>query len=575
MVNFVNNEPNVIFIHYKLQTPKKIEKFMVSGGKIEGIIIDPLNKRMFPGTVAFAGGKITSVTPLEGPAGDQKKGRYILPGLIDSHIHIESSMLTPYEFARMALTHGTVATVSDPHEIANVCGMDGVYYMLENAREARLKFHFGAPSCVPATTFESAGAVLNADDVDTLMRRNDIYYLSEMMNYPGVLFHDPEVMAKIKIAHNHGKPVDGHAPGLMGEQAVQYINAGISTDHECFTKEEALHKLKHGMKILIREGSAARNFEALHELISEYPDKVMLCSDDKHPDELIHGHINLLVKRALLKGHQLMDILQCACVNPVIHYNLRSGLLRENDPADFIVINDPQQFNVLSVFIDGEEVASNGKCILPKKSHSVINSFSVHPKQPKDFTIASSSDKIQVIEAVDGQLVTNGIVTNVKAESGMAVSDTDNDILKLTVVNRYRDEKPSIAFIKNFNLKKGAIASTVAHDSHNIIAVGADDESIAKAVNLLIANEGGLSVFDGKEELVLALPVGGLMSTLSCEETGALYSAIDQKVKEMGCTLRAPYMTLSFMALLVIPSLKLSDKGLFDGNSFKFTDVFV
>ena len=541
---------------------------MSFSNRISGQIIDIQNNRIYPGAVEITNGKISQMVEIaEAPS------QFILPGFIDAHIHIESSMLTPYEFARKALVHGTVATISDPHEIANVCGLQGVYYMLENAKDALLKFHFGAPSCVPATSFETAGAVLSSTEVEILLKRPDIYYLSEMMNYPGVLFNDSEVIEKIAIAKRLNKPVDGHAPGLMGDDAITYINAGITTDHECFTKEEALHKLKHGMKILIREGSAARNFEALHELISEYPEMVMLCSDDKHPDELINGHINLVVKRALEKGHDLFNVLRCACVNPVNHYGMNVGLLRIGDPADFIVIDNLKDINVLETYINGALVASSGKCILEQKPHPVINNFNVSDKSPADFQLPVTGNSMRVIEAIEGQLITRPLLFPVKNVLGFAVADVKNDLLKITVVNRYRDEKPSVAFIKNFNLKSGAIASTVAHDSHNIIAVGVDDESICKAVNLLIKNKGGLSVVNNNDEIVLPLPIAGLISDLSCDEVGELYSVIDKKVKSMGCNLRAPYMTLSFMALLVIPSLKLSDKGLFSGEKFEFTDV--
>ncbi len=544
--------------------------------EVEGQLVDIINRKIYLANVSISKGKIQKITPLE----THKKSPFaethlpfILPGFVDAHIHIESSMLTPYEFARQALVHGTVATVSDPHEIANVCGLDGIYYMIENAKDAHLKICFGAPSCVPATTFETSGASISPADVEQLLLRDDIYYLSEMMNYPGVLFKDPEVMEKIAIAKKSGKPVDGHAPGLAGDQAVQYIAAGITTDHECFTKQEALHKLKHGMKILIREGSAARNFEALHELISEFPDQVMLCSDDKHPDELLLGHINLVVKRALQKGHSLFDVLQCACINPVVHYKLDVGLLREGDPADFIVVDNLSEFNILKTCIDGKIVAEKGKCILENKSPDLINNFAATQKSPADFRIRASGSSMNVIEAIDGQLITRMVQYPVKSENGFAIADVENDILKITVVNRYRDEVPAVAFIKNFNLKSGAIASTVAHDSHNIIAVGVDDESICRAVNELIKNQGGLSVVNGNSEAVLPLPIGGLMSDLDCEAVGRSYTLLDAEVKAMGCELRAPFMTLSFMALLVIPMLKLSDKGLFDGDKFSFVPL--
>jgi len=448
--------------------------------------------------------------------------------------------------------------------------MEGIYYMLKNAADAKLKINFGAPSCVPATTFETAGATITPENIQELLARDDVSYLTEMMNYPGVLFNDPVVMEKIRIAKSFNKPVDGHAPGLMGDDAKKYIEAGITTDHECFTKDEALHKLMHGMKILIREGSAARNFEALHELISEYPHMTMLCSDDKHPDELITGHLNVIVKRALAKGHNLFDVLRVACINPVKHYNLPVGLLQPNDPADFIVIDNPENFNIQETYINGEKVAENGHCMLPPKTHEVINNFSCDSLTAEDFNYPSNSDTIPAIEAIDGQLITNKIMAPAKIKNGFAVADAENDILKLVVVNRYNASKPAVSFIKNFKIKNGALASTVAHDSHNIIAVGTDDESIAKAVNLLIQNRGGLSAVDQNGAMVLPLPIAGLMSPLSCDEIGESYSAIEKKVKSMGCNLRAPFMTLSFMALLVIPKLKLSDKGLFDGEKFEF-----
>jgi adenine deaminase len=542
---------------------------MNQSGHLDGTIIDAVHRTIFTGRITWTEGRITSITPQSGP----DPGRYILPGFIDAHVHIESSMLTPYEFARQALIHGTVATVSDPHEIANVCGLDGVHYMLENARDARLKFNFGAPSCVPATGFETAGAILGVADIETLLQRSDIRYLSEMMNYPGVLFHDPVVMEKLALARKYGKPVDGHSPGLTGDAAIAYINAGISTDHECFTYDEALHKIQHGMKILIREGSAARNFEVLHPLISQYPDRVMLCSDDKHPDELLHGHINSMVKRALILGHDLFDVLQCACLNPVTHYQLPVGLLRVNDPADFIVIDNLQDMNILETYVDGEKMASNGTCSLPLKNHPVINNFSTSPKSPDDFLLPGNGTTVRVIEAIDGQIVTGQSIAETRNIGGYLEADPSKDILKITLVNRYDNTKPAVAFIKNFKLQQGAIASTVAHDSHNIIAVGTDNESLATAVNALIDHQGGLCVTTANLTKVLPLPVAGLMSTGSCDEIGHQYAAIEAEVKAMGCDLRAPFMTLSFMALLVIPRLKLSDHGLFDGTAFAFTSV--
>ncbi len=537
---------------------------------ITGNIIDIRNKNIFHGAVTVADGVIQSVLPVAG-----ESTQYLLPGFVDAHIHIESSMLVPSEFAKMAVVHGTVATVSDPHEIANVMGMEGVEYMIENGKTVPLKFNFGAPSCVPATTFETAGATLDVADIETLMKNPEVLYLAEMMNYPGVLFEDKMVMEKIATAHRHGKPVDGHAPGLRGADAKKYIDAGISTDHECFTKEEALDKLAYGMKILVREGSAAKNFSALVDLIPEHADRMMFCSDDKHPDDLLEGHINQLVSRAIAKGHNLYDVLQVACINAVEHYGLSVGLMNVGDPADFIVVEDLKTFEVKQTYINGDLVADHGKCTFTTEEARIINNFNTSLKSVSDFQITSDKSEMQVIKAIDGEIVTETFWAKVKDENGIVVSDTERDILKMTVVNRYEEQAPAIAFINNFNLKSGAIASCVGHDSHNIIAVGVDDESIARAVNLIIENKGGISAVSNEVEHVLALPVAGIMTNADGPTVAAQYLEIDNMVKkQLGTQLTAPFMTLSFMALLVIPQLKLSNLGLFDGKTFEFTPLF-
>lgn len=536
--------------------------------QIQGQIVDIQNRKIFSGEITVENGKIICIIEKE----HDTKG-YILPGFIDAHIHIESSMLVPSEFAKIAVLHGTVGTISDPHEIANVLGKDGVHYMIENGKKVPLKFHFGAPSCVPATFFETAGAVIDSDQIKELMAMDDIYYLSEMMNYPGVLFDDEEVMKKIAWAKHFKKPVDGHAPGLRGEPIRKYIAAGISTDHECFTEDEAAEKLSLGMKVLIREGSAAKNFEALANLIPDNYQNMMFCSDDKHPDDLIVGHINLLCKRAVAKGFDLFKILQMACINPVKHYNMNTGLLQENDAADFIVVEDLVDFSVLQTYIDGELVAENGKSFVKHVDFETPNNFNTSKKETTDFEITSSANSIRVIEALEGQLITNEIHHKPKISNGKIVSDIENDILKMAVVNRYENTKPAIAFIKNFGLKSGAIASSVAHDCHNIVVVGTSDEEICKAVNILIENKGGICAVNGSEVKSLALPVAGIMSDKNGWETGKLYQEIDAMAKDLGSKLKAPFMTLSFMALLVIPDLKLSDKGLFSGNSFSFVDL--
>ncbi|EJF09978.1 adenine deaminase [Pontibacter sp. BAB1700] len=542
---------------------------MHSSYTVSGRIIDLHQQEIYEGTVHVSNGRISKIVR-EATASSS----YILPGFVDAHVHVESSMLVPSEFARLAVPHGTVATVSDPHEIGNVLGIKGVEYMVENGKKVPFKFYFGAPSCVPATPFETAGAEITAADIETLFQRDEIKYLAEMMNWTGVLHRDPVVMEKIELAKKYGKAVDGHAPGLRGEQAALYASAVITTDHECFTAEEALDKLAVGMKILIREGSAAKNFEALIPLLATHPESIMFCSDDKHPDNLVEGHLNLLVKRALAKGHNLFHVLRAACLNPVEHYKLEVGLLREHDPADFIVVNDLEDFAVEATFINGEKVAENGKSNIAFTPSEEINNFNTEPKTPEQFRLpADSASKIRVIEAFDGQLITHQVWAEPKTENGYIESDVAQDVLKITVVNRYENAEPAVAFIKNVGIQRGAIASSVGHDSHNIIAVGVDDKSIARAVNLIISAKGGVAAVDGDNEQLLPLPVAGIMSAADGYEVANAYSAIDRMSKEMGSKLASPFMTLSFMALLVIPSLKLSDKGLFNGDDFKFVPV--
>ncbi len=542
---------------------------------VTGNFVDIINKEIYQAEIVVEAGKIAAVNRLS-TSNNQLSTGFILPGFIDSHVHVESSMLVPSEFAKLAVVHGTVGTVSDPHEIANVCGMAGVEFMIDNGKQVNFKFNFGAPSCVPATIFETAGASLSSADVHKLLEKNEIKYLSEMMNFPGVLFNDEEVMKKIASAKAFGKPVDGHAPGLRGEKAKQYIDAGISTDHECFTKEEALDKLSFGMKIIIREGSAAKNFEALIDLLNDYPNEILFCSDDKHPDSLVAGHINQLCARAVAKGINVFNVLQAACVNPVLHYKLDIGLFKIGDSADFIIAENLTDFNILKTYINGELVAENGQSFIQSVSVMPINQFECDAITEEQLKITVGTypiidGKIPVIEALEGQLITNKIFCDVLLMGSELVSDVANDVLKMVVVNRYHNAPIAKAFIKNIGLKNGAIASSVAHDSHNIVAVGTDDESLAKAINLVIKEKGGVSAASESHQHVLGLPVAGLMSVNDGYKVAETYTAIDAFVKEkLGSTLAAPFMTLSFMALLVIPHLKLSDKGLFDGDVFRF-----
>jgi adenine deaminase len=543
----------------------------MSDFSIKGRLIDLHQRRIYPAELRIEKGIIVAIEEV-----DDAPHRYILPGFVDAHVHIESSMLTPAQFARMATTHGTVATVSDPHEIANVCGAEGVQWMVANAKTVPFKCFFGAPSCVPATGFETAGAVLDSGAIDTLLSSPDIWYLAEMMNYPGVLHRDAEVMAKIGAARKWNKPIDGHAPGLRGYDARQYASAGIITDHECTTLEEAIDKIEAGMRILIREGSAAKNFEALQSLLSSHPDSVMFCSDDKHPDDLAVGHINQSVKRALAKGHNLFHVLRAACIHPVEHYKLPVGQLRAGDMADFIVVPSLTEWVPSHTYVNGQLVAEHGKCAFEAAPAEAINNFKAKQRRIEDFAFSFPASKVQlqVIVAHDGQLLTSPEWVSYEAGKGELSSQ---DILKLVVVNRYEEyAKPAIAFIRGFGFCEGAIASTVAHDCHNIIAVGVDDASLCAAVNAIIVSGGGISVAASSGEVkVLPLPIAGLMSAADGYEVGRKYAELSQAAKDLGSSLHAPFMTLSFMALLVIPALKLSDKGLFDGTKFSFTELVV
>lgn len=543
----------------------------MSSKTLSGKIVDVVNERIFPGRIVIRDGMIESVDEMPE---HQVDNHYLLPGLTDAHVHVESSMLVPAEFARVAVTHGTVATVSDPHEIGNVLGKAGVDFMISNGSKVPFRFYFGAPSCVPATPFETSGAEITAQDIDELLGRKEIKYLAEMMNFPGVLNKDTLVTDKLDAAKKHGKPVDGHAPGLKGEAVDKYAAAGISTDHECFTTEEALDKIKAGMKIQIREGSAARNFEALIPLLKDYPESIMFCSDDKHPDELIEGHINLLVKRAMKHGYDLLTALKPCTLNPKEHYKLETGLLQKGDPADVLLINNPLDFEILQTYVQGELVAENGESLIQTTESETINAFVASEINTQDLMVKAEQGKIKVIDVKDGQLVTDMMLAEPKIEDGLVVSDVEKDVLKIVVLNRYKKSKPAVGFIHNVGLKKGALVSTVAHDSHNIIAVGVSDDMILKAIEKINENGGGIGYVNEEETRMLPLPVAGIMSNADAWTVAKEYKDIDAIVKQNGSKLSAPFMSVSFMALLVIPSIKISDKGLFDGENFRFVQIF-
>lgn len=543
---------------------------MQSSFSVSGHIVDVVKGIIFDGIIQIADGIITDIKH-----SDNIENQYIIPGLIDAHVHIESSMLVPAEFARLAVVHGTVATVSDPHEIANVLGIQGVEYMIENGNKTPFYFFFGAPSCVPATSFESSGAVIDANQIEQLLNRDDIFYLSEMMNFPGVLYGDEQIKQMLQAAARVKKPVDGHAPGLDKDGIAIYAKAGITTDHECSTKEEAVEKIKNGMKILIREGSAARNFDALIPLMNLFPQELMFCSDDKHPDELTEGHINRLIKRAIHAGYNFMDIIRACTLNPIKHYNLPCGMLQVGQTADMVVIDNLQEFNVLSTFIKGQLVASAGKTFLVTAAYPSPNCFVAESVNADSLAVPLQAGKIRVIDAQDGELLTGEWLADPKVLGGYVCADIERDILKIVVINRYQQSKPAVGFIRGFGFNSGALASTVAHDSHNIVCVGTSDAEMVAAINALVEVKGGISISNSGQTDVLPLPVAGIMSNKDGYEVAAKYSEINKLALQLGGNLKAPFMTMSFMALLVIPELKLSDKGLFDGRSFSLTTLFV
>ncbi|MDX2444051.1 MAG: adenine deaminase [Bacteroidales bacterium] len=538
---------------------------------ISGNIVDVLNKRIFPGKIYIKDSKINKIEEIKNNVPNQ----FILPGLIDAHVHIESSMLSPGGFASLAVQHGTIGSVSDPHEIANVMGMEGVEYMIRDGKKVPFKFYFGAPSCVPATQYETSGAVLGANEIKDLLNRDEVKYLSEMMNFPGVIGEDKEVMQKIDSAKKLNKPIDGHAPGLRGEALEKYIHAGITTDHECFTIEEAREKIEHGMMVQIREGSAARNFKALYPLISEYPGKVMLCSDDLHPDDLLKGHINRLIVEGLNEGLDLFDILTAAIITPKNHYNLDIGLLQENDPADLIVIDNLKDFRIKQVYINGELVVDNAKVLFDYVNTETINKFVAQPVKKNELKVSAKGDKIRVIKAFDGELITGQEIVEANIHNDEVFPDPAYDIQKVVVLNRYQKSNPVVGFITGFGLEKGALASSIAHDSHNIIAMGTNDTDITKVLNKVIECRGGIAVYDGVNLDTIQLKIAGLMSDEDPQKVAKDYERINSKAAKLCSKIKSPFMTLAFMSLLVIPELKIGDKGLFNVVDFKETSLFL
>lgn len=535
--------------------------------KIKGNIVDIFKKEINSADIIIDGSKIMDIRRANGGE------NYILPGLIDAHIHIESSMCTPGAFAAEAVSRGTTAVVSDPHEIANVLGIEGVKFMIEDSRKVPLKFFFGAPSCVPATNFETSGASIGPDETNQLLRMPEIKYLAEMMNFPGVIYGENQVLAKIELAKKHGKPADGHAPGLTGENLKKYVRAGISTDHECISIQEAREKLELGMKILIREGSAARNLDSLKDLLRTNSDMVMLCSDDLHPEMLLQRHIDKLIARLVREGFNLFDIIRSCTLNPAKHYGLEAGLLRPGDPADLVIVDNPREMNVIETWINGKKVYDRGKVLFNYSGTIPANNFNCSEISAESIKIKPSGKYMRIIEAFEGQLVTGEKIETISSNKKFVDADPSEDILKIVVKDRYKDSPPAVGFIKGFGLKEGAMASSVAHDSHNIICVGVNDNDIIPAINEIIRGKGGLALATNGRVDYLPLPVAGIMSDKPVREIAEIYQKLTLLAGEKGCRLQAPFMTLSFMALLVIPELKIGDKGLFDGRKFRFVPL--
>lgn len=538
--------------------------------KIQGKLVDIFERQIYPVEIDIMNGKINDVKRVS----ESESERYILPGFIDAHVHIESSMITPGSFAKAAVSRGTIGVVSDPHEIANVMGMEGIDFMIEDGKKTPFRFWFGAPSCVPATTLETSGAQLNAYDTEKLLQRDDIKFLAEMMNFPGVINDDEEVLNKISAARRLGKPVDGHAPGLTGPGLRKYINAGISTDHECSSIEEALEKISLGMKVIIREGSAGRNLQALKSLYAEFPEMIMLSSDDIHPEMLRKRHLDRLLAQLIDEGYDMFDVIRSVTLNPSLHYNLDNGLLRQGDPADLIIVDDPRNMKVLETWIGGRKVFGNDAVLFNYEPGVPVNKFNCSTVRKIEIQIPWQTGEMRVITAFDGELFTKETHFEPVREEYID-ADTSADVLKILVKDRYNDAPPAVGFIKGFGLKRGAFASSVAHDSHNIIAIGTTDEDILSAVNEIVKLKGGLAVSDEGRINSLQLNIAGIMSDRSCDEVADGYEKLSGLVKDLGCTMSAPFMTLSFMALLVIPELKLSDRGLFDGKRFKYVSLFV
>ena len=565
-------------------------------------IFDVITDTIYPARITVEDGLFKEITPIsinERSTIDVKG--LMIPGFIDAHLHIESSMVSPAQFAKIAVRHGTTAAVCDPHEIANVLGIEGVEAMFENAKQVPFNFYFTAPSCVPATPFETSGAILDSSDIEYLLKKDEIVALGEMMNFPGVINGDEEVIRKLKLAHKYNKPIDGRAPLLSGQDLDEYLKYGISTDHECSNVLEALEKKMKGMKIMVRDGSSAMDMEGLFNIddgvayIEDSKSESVLLrdifekrifspmfdfivSDDKHPNDLIKGHLNKSIQKAVSLGIDILKAISMVTINPGYHYNLNCGAIVEGAKADYVIIDSLYDFNVLETYIGGECVFDGENVLFDVPEIEPKNTMNVSKKVPSDFDIhydGGDECEVNVIECIDGDLLTKKTTAKLPVKEGVVQADILQDVLKIAVVERYGGNTVANGFIKGFGLKKGAIASSIAHDSHNIIVVGYNSDRMARAVNQVIEDKGGIAIYSVDFEDSLPLPIAGLMSNEDAYEVAEKLGVLHDMVKALGCTLEAPFMTMAFMALLVIPSIKISDKGLFDGENFEFMDVII
>lgn len=572
-------------------SPEKCDSF------VEGNLVNVITKEIYKATIGIKNGKIVYVgdgenNGLKNEVNSKKilhTNKFLLPSFIDSHIHIESSTLIPSEFAKLAVKHGTCAVITDPHEIANVLGVEGIKFMIENSKDTPIEIYFNIPSCVPAAEGFETSEKINIEDTKQLKKNKRILGLAEVMNFPGVINCNPEIIKKIKLFNSKNFVIDGHSPNLKGNLLNAYV-LFIRSDHESMNYGEAIEKLRKGMYLMIREGSAAKNLDVLKDIIKNKisTDNCMLCCDDIHADELNERHIDLLIKKAIEMGMDAVDAIRMATINPANYFNLKNlGAIAIGRNANITIVNDLKDFKVDTVIFKGKVVVSNGKFILRTKQRKISEKFTNTIKIRK-FCIDNlkikarkkkGKEKVRVIKAINGKIFTEERIEEISIKDGFLTEDTRRDILKIVVVDRHKGENFCVGFVKNFGIKSGAIASSISHDAHNVIAVGSDDVSFIKAISEIDKIQGGIVVVcknKDNEDKIYSLPlrIAGLMSD-NTEEVLKNTDVLKKKAKEIGCKLNEPFMTLSFLTLSVIPELKITDKGLVDVRDFKFVDLII